>query len=138
MTTANFIRIFCILNEFCKYFTPELKKHLVDTSGKRRRNRPCRLSDSEVMTILVLFHTMHFRDITLKREAPRIVARSLSFVNMVNSLFGQGVESTVTTTVVVVFPTDGLRQLLVVRLCAAAESQEVVLRTEVDIQRVVL
>ena len=55
MTTANLIEIFCILDEFCKYFTPELKKHMVDTSGKRRRNRPCRLSDSEVMTILVLF-----------------------------------------------------------------------------------
>ena len=55
MTTANLIEIFCILDEFCKYFTPELKKHLVDTSCKRRRNRPCSLSDSEVMTILVLF-----------------------------------------------------------------------------------
>ena len=57
MMTANLIEIFCILDEFCKYFTPELKKHLVDTSGKRHRNRPCRLSDSEVMTILMLFHT---------------------------------------------------------------------------------
>ena len=37
MTTANLIEIFCILDEFCKYFTPELKKHMVDTSGKRRR-----------------------------------------------------------------------------------------------------
>ena len=55
MTTANLIEIFCILDEFCKYFTPELKKHLVDTSGKRRRNRPCCLSDSEVMTKLLLF-----------------------------------------------------------------------------------
>ena len=34
MTTANLIEIFCILDEFCKYFTPELKKHMVDTSGK--------------------------------------------------------------------------------------------------------
>ena len=41
MTTANLIEIFCILDEFCKYFTPELKKHLVDTSDKRRRNHPC-------------------------------------------------------------------------------------------------
>ena len=63
MTTANLIEIFCILDEFCKYFTPELKKHMVDTSCKRRRNRPCRLSDSEVMTILVLFHTKRFRDL---------------------------------------------------------------------------
>ena len=84
MTTANLIEIFCILDEFCKYFTPELKKHMVDTSGKRRRNRPCRLSDSEVMTILVLFHTMHFRDLKsfylgyvcqhMKKEFPHTVS----------------------------------------------------------------
>ena len=32
MTTANLIEIFCILDEFCKYFTPELKKHLTTFS----------------------------------------------------------------------------------------------------------
>ena len=63
MTDANLIEIFCILDEFCKYFAPELKKRTLDTSGKRRRRRPCRMSDSEVMTILVLFHTMHHRDL---------------------------------------------------------------------------
>lgn len=63
MTDANLIEIFCILDEFCKYFAPELKKHTLDTSGKRRRNRPCLMSDSEVMTILVLFHTMRHRDL---------------------------------------------------------------------------
>lgn len=63
MTDANLIEIFCIIDEFCKYFAPELKKHMVDNSGKRRRNRPCLMSDSEVMTILVLFHTMRHRDI---------------------------------------------------------------------------
>ena len=63
MTDANIIEIFCILDEFCKYFTPELKKHTLDTCGKRRRNRPCLMSDSEVMTILVLFHTMRHRDL---------------------------------------------------------------------------
>jgi len=57
---------------------------MVDTSGKRRRNRPCRLSDSEVMTILVLFHTMHFRDLKsfylgyvcqhMKKEFPHTVS----------------------------------------------------------------
>ena len=63
MTDANLIEIFCILDEFCKYFAPELKKHTLDTCGKRRRNRPCLMSDSEVMTILVLFHTMRQRDL---------------------------------------------------------------------------
>lgn len=63
MTTANLIEIFCILDEFCKYFAPELKKHTLGTPDKRHRNRPSRMSDSEIMTILVLFHTRRFRDL---------------------------------------------------------------------------
>ena len=63
MTEVKLIEIFCILDEFCKYLAPELKKHALDSRGKRRRNRPCLMSDSEVMTILVLFHTMRYRDL---------------------------------------------------------------------------
>ena len=63
MTDANIIEIFCILDEFCKYFAPELKKHTLDICGKRRRNRQCLMSDSEVMTILVLFHILRHRDL---------------------------------------------------------------------------
>ena len=57
MTDTNLVEIFCILDEFCKYFTPELKKHQLSAPEKRHRNRKCRLSDSEVMTILVIFFT---------------------------------------------------------------------------------
>ena len=63
MTDVNLVEIFCILDEFCKYFTLELKKHQLSCPEKRHRNRKCRLSDSEVMTILVIFHTKHFRDL---------------------------------------------------------------------------
>ena len=39
MTDANMIEIFCILDEFCKYFAPELKKthagHLRQTSPQQ-------------------------------------------------------------------------------------------------------
>ena len=63
MTDANSMEIFCILDEFCKYFAPELKKHTLDTSGKRRRNRRRVMSDSEIMTVLVLFHAGHQRDL---------------------------------------------------------------------------
>ena len=31
MTTANIIEIFCFLDEFCKYFEPELKKRAIST-----------------------------------------------------------------------------------------------------------
>jgi hypothetical protein len=63
MTDVNLVEIFCFLDEFCKYFTPELKKHQLSSPEKRHRNRICRLSDSEVMTILVIFHTKRFRDL---------------------------------------------------------------------------
>ena len=35
---------------------------MVESPDKRRCNRPCKMSDSEVMTILVLFHLMRHRD----------------------------------------------------------------------------
>ncbi len=63
MTDTNLIEIFCIFDDFCKYFTPELKKHTLRVPGKRHRNRASRMSDSEIMTILVLFHTRRFRDL---------------------------------------------------------------------------
>ena len=63
MTDTNLIEIFCIFDDFCKYFTPELKKHTLQVHGKRHRNRASRMSDSEIMTILVLFHTHRFRDL---------------------------------------------------------------------------
>ena len=72
MTDTNLIEIFCIFDDFCKYFTPELKKHTLQVSGKRHRNRASRMSDSEIMTILVLFHTHRFRDLVschIKRES---------------------------------------------------------------------
>lgn len=63
MTPANLVEIYCIFDEFCKVFEPELKKHIIANPEKRHRNRPCRVSDAEIMTILVLFHTSHFRDL---------------------------------------------------------------------------
>lgn len=63
MTDINLVEILCIFDEFCKYFAPKLKKHSLEVPGKRHRNRPCRMSDSEIMTILVLFHTRRFRDL---------------------------------------------------------------------------
>ena len=56
MTTAFLIGIFCVLDEFCKYFTPELKNIHFMPPSKRHRNRPSQMSDSEIMTKLVLFH----------------------------------------------------------------------------------
>ena len=39
MTSTDLIEIFCILDEFCKYFEPELRRHTLETPGKRHRDR---------------------------------------------------------------------------------------------------
>ena len=64
MNNANLIEIFCILEEFCKYLEPELKKRAIEsTPEKVRRNRKPIMSDSEIMLIMILFHTYRFRDL---------------------------------------------------------------------------
>ncbi|PDP57235.1 IS982 family transposase, partial [Prevotella intermedia] len=60
MTDTNLIEIFCIFDDFCKYFTPELKKHTLQVPSKRHRNCTSLMSDSKIMTILVLFYIHRF------------------------------------------------------------------------------
>jgi Transposase DDE domain. len=55
--------IYCIADDFCKEFEEEVKKHQITTdTGKRHRNRSCRMSDSEMLTILIGFHFGSFRN----------------------------------------------------------------------------
>lgn len=55
ITNDKITEIFCLADDFCKYFSAELKKHEI-SDGKVHRNKPCRMSDAEVITILILFH----------------------------------------------------------------------------------
>ena len=44
-------------DDFCKFFNETVKKHTLQvTDGKRHRDKPNRMSDAEVMTILIAFH----------------------------------------------------------------------------------
>ncbi|MDB5778912.1 MAG: transposase, family [Polaromonas sp.] len=54
--------LFCLIDDFCQQFEPLLAQRLLDErSDKRRRNRECAMSLSEMTTIVVLFHTMRGR-----------------------------------------------------------------------------
>ena len=60
-TTENFC---IIINNFNKNFDKEMSDHvLISSSGKRRRYRNGIMSESEIMTILVLFHFSYCRDL---------------------------------------------------------------------------
>ena len=57
----NLLELYCHVDEFVKAFLPEWNKHLACT-GKKKRNRPSRLSPSEIITILIHFHQSQYRN----------------------------------------------------------------------------
>ena len=63
LTRDKVTEIFCIADDFCK----ELEKIAVDIRLKspeahQKRNRPCRRSESEIITLLICFHMGQFRN----------------------------------------------------------------------------
>lgn len=55
------LHLFCDVDDFCQSFLPAWRASLLD-SGLRHRQRQRRLSESEVMTILIAFHQSHYRN----------------------------------------------------------------------------
>ena len=60
LSNNKVIEIFYMADDFCNFFNETVKKHSIDDT-KRHRNKPSRLSDSEIMTILIMFHMGSFR-----------------------------------------------------------------------------
>jgi len=82
LTDDKIIEIFCMADDFCKLFSQEIKKHqLSPNDSKKRRHRSHEMSDSEIMTVLLLFHFgtfknfkhyyIHYIGIHLKKEFPK-------------------------------------------------------------------
>jgi hypothetical protein len=86
MLTINEItEIFFLCDDFTKEFDKSYKKHILQTNnGKKTRNKPCKLSHSEVMTILISFHLGGYRNLKhyylfyvsqhLNKEFPELVS----------------------------------------------------------------
>jgi hypothetical protein len=52
---------FCDVDDFCRQFLPHWQRQQLQ-HGERQRRRGCRLTLSEIMTILIHFHQSHYRD----------------------------------------------------------------------------
>jgi hypothetical protein len=52
--------IFCDIDDFCKEFYQKQSEYLL-ANFNRKRIRLCRMSSSEIMTILILFHLSNYR-----------------------------------------------------------------------------
>lgn len=94
---SKITEFFCLIDEFNKNFDRELFNHaLLSSSGKQRRNRKGIMSESEIMTIPVLFHFSHCRDmkyfylheicIHLHRNFPHVVSYN-RFVEIQSRVF---------------------------------------------------
>jgi hypothetical protein len=77
--------IFCLVDDFCKEIDLAKEGHLLSKEGSiKLRNRKFKLSDSEVITILIMFHLMNHMDLKhfyinyvqkhLKSEFPETVS----------------------------------------------------------------
>lgn len=58
----DILTLFFDIDEFCQQFEPVWKQHLL-SDGNKHRDRERTLSLSEVMTIMVLFHTAGYRNL---------------------------------------------------------------------------
>ena len=57
----DILPLFCDIDDFCQFFEPLWKRRLL-CEGERRRDRAPRLCLSEVMTIIVMFHSSAYRN----------------------------------------------------------------------------
>ncbi len=61
---TKLVEIFVFADDFCKEFDKVVSNaKIADNDGKRHRNKPCKLSNSEVMTIMIAFHFGGFRNL---------------------------------------------------------------------------
>ena len=99
ITKDKVTEIFCIIDEFCKHFDAEnAQKVLISAKVTSRRRRSATMSDSEIMTILLLFHFGSYRNfkhyylsfikIIQKKEFPTAVSYN-RFVELEGRVFFQ-------------------------------------------------
>ena len=53
--------IFCMADDFCKFFDAMMAKYALKPTGKRKYHRSSTMSKAEVMLIMILFHDSGYR-----------------------------------------------------------------------------
>ena len=96
MDEMQIIELFCIVDDFVKQFDQLYPQEKISHQTKKIRNRSCKTSLSEVMTILMLFHRSHYRTfkhffllnvkVNMKHLFPQLVGYS-RFVQLMSHAF---------------------------------------------------
>jgi hypothetical protein len=90
----NLLELYCVVDDFLKDFLPTFEKKLLE-SGHKKSKKSCSMSLSEIMTIMIYFHQMRFRDFKsfftqylkphLNKEFPKLLSYN-RFVELMPSI----------------------------------------------------
>ena len=61
ITEDKVTEIFCMADDFCKFFDAMTAKYTLKPTGKRKYHRNSTMSKAEVMLIIILFHDSYYR-----------------------------------------------------------------------------
>ena len=61
ITEDKVTELFCMADDFCKFFDAMMTKYTLKSSTKRQYHRGFTLSKAEIMLILILFHDSGYR-----------------------------------------------------------------------------
>ena len=61
ITEDQVTEIFCMADDFCKFFDAMTAKYTLKPTGKRKYHRNSTMSKAEVMLIMILFHDSGYR-----------------------------------------------------------------------------
>ena len=88
-TEDKVTEIFCIADDFCKFYDAMMAKYTVKAPNKRPYHRDGTLSKAEVMLIMILFHGSGYRCLKhfylehvskhLRHLSPHLVSYNASF-----------------------------------------------------------
>ena len=61
ITEDKFTELFCIADDFCKFFDAMMEKYTLKADKKRQYHRKSTMSKAEIMVIMILFHDSGYR-----------------------------------------------------------------------------
>ena len=85
ITEDKVTEIFCMADDFCKFFDAMKAKYTLKPIGKRKYQRSSTMSKAEVMLIMILFHDSGYR--CFKHFYLEKVCKHLIFVTSFPKLF---------------------------------------------------
>ena len=61
ITEDKVTELFCMADDFCKFFDAMMEKYTLKSDTKRRYHRDSTMSKAEIMLIMILFHDSGYR-----------------------------------------------------------------------------